>query len=138
MKTILTLVLIFSATMVLQAQNTIEVSISGFTNDKGKAMIGLYNSKNDFLENEYKYATPAILNKQSKVSFTGIPDGVYAISVFHDEDDDNEFDMFMGFIPREDYGNSNNVPPRFGPPEWSDAKFEVRGGEIKTIEIKIL
>ncbi|WP_034258938.1 DUF2141 domain-containing protein [Aequorivita capsosiphonis] len=138
MKTIFTLILLFSTTLVLQAQNTIEVSISGFDNNIGKAIIGLYNTESDFLEKEYKSATSEIIKKHSTALFTDIPDGIYAVSVFHDEDNDNEFDMLFGFIPMEDYGNSNNVPPRFGPPKWDDAKFEIKGGEIKNINIKMM
>ncbi len=101
-------------------------------------MIGLYNSKADFLEREYKSFSMEIPDKQIKASFKDIPDGTYAVSVYHDEDNDNEFDMLMGFIPLEDYGNSNNIPPRYGPPAWEDAKFEVKNGEIVHINIKMM
>lgn len=138
MKALLTLILVIFTTFILTAQNTIEVSMTGFENNKGKAMIGLYNTKSDFLEKEYKSELSEIQNKKSKATFTDIPDGIYAVSVFHDEDDDNEFDILFGFIPMEDYGNSNNVPPRYGPPQWEDAKFEIKGGETKKIEIKMM
>ncbi|CAM3379024.1 DUF2141 domain-containing protein [Aequorivita lipolytica] len=138
MKTLLILFSLIIGCISTQAQNTIEVSISNFENNEGKAMIGLYNLEVDFLKKEFKSFAKEITGKQVKVSFENIPDGTYAVSVFHDEDNDNEFDMFLGFIPSEDYGNSNNVSPRFGPPEWNDAKFEVKGGEIKKIKIEIM
>lgn len=138
MKTILTIIIIFSTPFVLQAQNTVEVYISGFENNMGKAMIGLYNSENDFLKKEFKSALSEILNENATTMFTNLPDGKYAVSVFHDEDNDNEFDMLLGFIPQEDYGNSNNIPPRFGPPKWEDAKFEIKGGEVRKINIELM
>lgn len=137
MKTILLFLPLFLTAMVLNSQNTIEVYISGFENNTGKALIGLYNTENNFLKKEYKSASAEILKKHSKTSFTNVPDGIYAVSAFHDENNDNEFDMLFGFIPMEDYGNSNNVPARYGPPKWEDAKFEIKGGKTIKLEIKL-
>jgi len=138
MKTILLLFTLLTSVINLPAQNTIVVTISNFDNNEGKAIIGLYSSKKDFLQKDYKSFFKEIIDKSVQVSFNDIPDGTYAVSVFHDEDSDDEFDMLFGFIPMEDYGNSNNVPPRFGPPKWEDAKFEIKEGEVKKINIKLM
>jgi uncharacterized protein (DUF2141 family) len=71
------------------------------------------------------------------VIFTNVPDGDYAVSCFHDEDDNGKLNMFMGMMPTEDYGTSNNAPANFGPPKWIDAKFEIKDGETKTFEINL-
>lgn len=138
MKPFLTILLILCLTFVSQAQNTIAVSVTGFKNNTGKAMVGLYNTKTDFLKKPYKSFPSKIINGKVQVSFEEIPDGTYAISVYHDENDNDEFDRVFGMIPKEDYGNSNNVPPRFGPPKWEDALFEIKDDKITQIEIKIL
>lgn|SRR5690554_4011402 len=132
MKSLLTLSLLLLSSFIFQAQNTIDVSITGFKNDTGKAMIGLYNEDTYFLKKVYKSFAVKIKNGKVEVAFADIPDGIYAISVYHDENDNDQFDRLFGMIPKEDYGNSNNVPPRFGPPKWEDTKFEVgRGGSIQ-------
>ena len=78
-----------------------------------------------------------IENEMATVTFTNVPDGDYAVSCFHDEDDNGKLNMFMGMMPTEDYGTSNNAPANFGPPKWIDAKFEVKDGETKTFEINL-
>jgi len=78
----------------------------------------------------YKGTYGTIEKGVSKVSFNDIPDGIYAISCFHDEDNDGKLDTFLG-IPTEDTGASNNAPARMGPPEWEEAKFEIKGKPIK-------
>ena len=138
MKSLLTITFIFLATFVLQSQNAIDVSITGFKNEKGKAMVGLYNGKADFLKNVFKSFSANIVDGKVQVAFKDIPDGTYAISVYHDENDNNEFDRLFGMIPKEDYGNSNNVIPRFGPPKWEDAIFEVKDDSITQIDIEMM
>lgn len=57
--------------------------------------------------------------------------GEYSIAVYQDKNEDGELNRnFMG-IPREPWGMSNNAPARFGPPKWSDMRFEVRDTEVE-------
>jgi len=137
MQTVLLYVSLLLTGLVLQAQNTVEVSINNLSNNTGNVKVGLYNSKADFLEKVYKGEIATISDLKSKTTFTDIPDGIYAVSFFHDEDNDGEFDMFMGMIPTEDYGCSNNAKGRFGPPKWEDAKFELKNGQLKEINISL-
>lgn len=111
------------------AQNQVEVIISNFENEKGNALVGLYNSEENFLKNAWKSQSAVIKNGKVTVIFEDVPDGIYAVSAFHDEDNDQKLDMFLGFYPMEDYATSNNAPAKFGPPKWEDAKFELSNGE---------
>lgn len=110
----------------------IELEIHNISNEKGQMLIGLYDSEGSWLKNEANGMFGEIVDGMSKVSFTNISDGTYAISVFHDEDDDGKLDMFLG-IPTEDTGSSNDAPANFGPPKWEDAKFVVIKGTVKHI-----
>ena len=125
---ILILFIFLNGIFILNAQNTIEVEVTNFNSNKGKAFIGLYNAENAFLENEYKGGKVDIKNKKAFLIFKDIPDGTYAVSVFHDEDGNGKLTTgFLG-IPKERYGASNNAKGVFGPPKWDNAKFEVRNG----------
>jgi|TARA_R100000479_G_scaffold33554_2_gene13919 uncharacterized protein (DUF2141 family) len=137
MQTIITTLVLIFTSLILQAQNTITVTMTGFDNDKGTAMVGLYNSEENFLESGLMYSKSKIENETATVTFTNVPDGDYAVSCFHDEDDNGKLNMFMGLMPTEDYGTSNNAPANFGPPKWKDAKFEIKDGETKTFEINL-
>ena len=141
MKTIAQIILFaFFSISMTKAQNEkgqdVIVTISNFDNDKGKAFIALYNSEANFLGNAYKSAIVDIKNKTCTVTFKDVQQGVYAISLFHDENGNNKMDSnFLG-IPKEDYGCSNNARGFMGPPKWADAKFEIKNEIIhQTIKL---
>lgn len=121
----------------LQAQNTIDVSITNIKNDEGTLKVGLYNSEKTFLATTFISRNSAIKNNTVSVTFENIPDGIYAISTFHDEDNNGKLNMMMGMIPSEDYACSNGAKGFFGPPKWKDASFEIKNNETKTISIKM-
>ena len=80
-------------------------------------------------------AKSSITNNQCVVTFENIPSGIYAVSIFHDENDNGKMDTnFMG-IPKEDYGCSNDASGFMGPPKWSDAKFELKDNTSITIKL---
>lgn len=127
---ILILILFLQGSFILPAQNSIEVEITNFASDNGVAQIGLFNTETSFLEKVYKGKEVKIKDRKAVTILTEIPDGTYAISVFHDKNEDGKLNTFLG-IPTENYGASNNAPSKFGPPKWKDAKFEVRNGDVK-------
>ncbi len=115
---------------------TIEMKITNIDNEEGQMLIGLYDSEGNWLNKTFKGIFGEIKNGSCTAEFNNIPDGTYAISVFHDENNNGELDTnFMG-VPKEDTGASNNAPANFGPPDWEDAKFEVKRETVKqTIEL---
>ncbi len=137
MQTVLFYIMLLLTGMVLRAQNTVEVSLRDFSNDNGHVRVGLYNDAGLFLDKSFKTERTEISDREAKVRFTDLPDGVYAISCYHDEDDNGELNMFMGVIPSEPYGTSNNARGFFGPPKWEDAKFELKGGELRKLDINM-
>lgn len=54
--------------------------------------------------------------------------GLYALAVYHDENDNHHFDRTMLGLPAEDYGFSNDAPTLFGPPSFKAARFTVAAG----------
>ncbi|MAO07418.1 MAG: hypothetical protein CL596_01755 [Alteromonas sp.] len=130
------LVLLFTGVL-LQAQNSVEVTMTHFSNNEGTAKVGLYNEEGTFLSKEYLSLDSAIKNQKATVTFADVPDGTYAISCFHDEDNNGQLNLRFGMIPSEDYGCSNNARGFFGPPKWKDAQFSVANGEVKKITIKL-
>ena len=137
MQTIINYFVLLLTGFALHAQNTVEVTMTNFGSDEGTVKVGLYDNQGTWLEKEFKGLDAKIVGKKASVTFTDVPNGTFAVSCFHDEDDDGEFDMFMGMIPREDYGCSNGATGMFGPPKWSDAKFELKGTETKKVSIKL-
>lgn len=121
----------------LNAQETtgqdITVKIHNLESNDGKVYVALYNSEASFLDKGFKATFSKIENKSCEVTFTNVPQGIYAISMFHDENDNNKLDSnFLG-IPKEDYGCSNNARGFMGPPNWKDAKFELKNESLTQI-----
>lgn len=63
-------------------------------------------------------------NGTATATFTNVAPGIYAILVLHDKNENNQMDFAENGMPLEPYGVSNNNMS-FGPPQFSNAKFEV-------------
>ena len=137
MKTILSYFTLFLTGVLLQAQNTINVEMSGFESNNGKASIGLFNEEETFLREANWKRFSEINNYKATATFTDIPDGIYAVSVYHDENDNERLDLIMGMIPKEDTGTSNNPKVTMGPPKWEESIFEAKGGQVVNLKIII-
>ena len=116
----------------------IEVVINNFRSNKGSVYVILFNKPDGFpdVNKGFKTLSKKIINKGAGVEFDNLPQGEYAISVFHDENDNKVLDRnFLG-IPKEGVGASNNAKGHFGPPKYRDAKFYLKS-DFKTISINI-
>jgi len=137
MSTLIKIFILVLFSQVLNAQDVtgqdITVKINNLNSNDGKVYVALYDSESTFLDKGFKATFSEISHKKCEVTFKNIPEGVYAISMFHDENDNNKMDSnFLG-IPKEDYGCSNNARGFMGPPKWKDAKFEVKQKAITQI-----
>ena len=66
-----------------------------------------------------------------------IPEGEYAIAVFHDENTNGKLDTnFLG-IPKEQYGFSNHAKGQMKPPKFEDAKFKLTNEQNKFVTINM-
>jgi len=118
---------------------TLTVIVSNFRNDHGNATVILFNSEETFPrypEKAVKIAHTPINNKKSVTVFDNLPAGTYAISAYHDENNNKKMDTNFFGVPKEGVGASNNARGHFGPPKYKDAKFNFNGNS-QTITISI-
>ncbi|MBD0400135.1 DUF2141 domain-containing protein [Flammeovirga sp. EKP202] len=141
MKTLLLLsTLFFSFYLnIMEDKNTVEVTITEVTSDKGKLMIGLYNKENTFPKYEEVYQGQIISAQKGKVNctFSNLPKGEYAIAVWHDENNNQSLDTNWVGIPKEKYGFSNNPDSRFGAPSFKKATFDFNQDKTISLTIKL-
>ena len=118
---------------------SIQVNVTGASSSKGSVVIGLYNSAEGFSESDksFKGGTVAASTTSVTYTFKNIPDGIYGIAVWHDEDDNKELNTNFIGIPKEKYGFSNNASGSFGPPDFSETTFQVTNGKMTSVEIKM-
>lgn len=123
-KVILVLVILIGS--FVQAQNvSLEVKMTGFKNNIGVVKVGLYDAEANSLKVVYKSIKSDIKDNTATVTFTDIPKGTYAVSVYHDENKNDVMDRDSFGIPSEDYGTSNGATGFMGPPKFEDAKFNL-------------
>ena len=121
------------------AQGKIVVTVTNLVNDKGICKTCIFTNASSFAGNgpALKCKDVAIKNKTSSLVFDAVPQGFYAIAVFHDENNNNKMDKnFLG-IPKEGYGASKNKLPFASAPTFNDNKFEVQANSTINIGIRL-
>ncbi len=132
---ITTLALFICVISYAQTKHTITVKFIGMKSDKGDLYVALYNNATDFLKKPIQSKIEAVKNLKANTTFT-VPKGVYAISVFHDENENKKMDTRFFGMPKEPVGISNDAKGFMGPPKYKDAKFKVTTNLTITINIK--
>jgi uncharacterized protein (DUF2141 family) len=125
-----------------QSTSTLAIRITGFRNAHGKINIALYRDAVGFPSDRASAVAAQRLeiNPQTMSAtavFKDLPQGVYAVSVFHDENLTGKMEFDALGIPRNGYGFSNNPETSYGPPTPDQARFTVNQAET-TIEIKLI
>jgi uncharacterized protein (DUF2141 family) len=95
--------------------------------EKSMARIAVYNSGETYFDSEQMFMSAEFEVKDSVGShtFEDVPEGTYAITIYHDEDNDGEMDRKWYGPPKEGYAFSNNYHSAFKPASFEDAAFEV-------------
>lgn len=117
--------------------NTLTIHITNIENVEGTLEVAIFNSDERFLEEGQALKTISVKVKANAqtVVFKNLPSGNYAVSMYHDENSDGDFNRnFMG-IPKEPYGFSNNFHPKFSAPKFEDCQFYLDADH--TIEIAL-
>jgi uncharacterized protein (DUF2141 family) len=85
------------------------VTISGVKNSNGSVAAALFNSEADFRKTPF--SAFRIEASGGPVSFTiqNLPPGKYAMTAYHDENDNGKLDTDLVGAPSEGYGVSNDA-----------------------------
>ena len=103
---------------------TIAVTVNNVTNNNGKVIFSLH-TEDTFMNSQSIQSTESIIEDgKAQATFKNVESGTYAIMVLHDENDNKRMDYELNGMPKENYGMSNN-PVSYGPPQFTDAKFEL-------------
>ncbi len=125
---LLTLSVVAFAEVEVDDYTYLTVNVTGFDKIEGSVRIAFYMSDDGFasdLEKAVYDAAEPVTSETVTFTFDFLPAGVYAFSVYHDEDNDGELDMRFYGPPSEKVGASNNATGRMGPPSFEDASFDL-------------
>jgi|APTNR8051073442_1049403.scaffolds.fasta_scaffold00001_276 uncharacterized protein (DUF2141 family) len=135
-KLYISVTLMISLSATLFAQGKVEVTVKNIQELKGTIRMAVYSGEGNFMEKELTSKNVKVTGKEVIVVFENVKPGEYAISTYHDVDDNKELNTgFMG-IPKEPYGFSNDARGTFGPPTYEKAKFKVAGDTKTSIKVE--
>ncbi|WP_057935936.1 DUF2141 domain-containing protein [Algoriphagus resistens] len=140
----LALLSLFLLLTIAQAQSnlgTIELAISETSTDDGVIQVLVFDQKKGWpesLDDAWKMLTLPIENGVARKTITNVPAGTYAITVFHDHDQDGEIRKNKVGYPVDDFGFSNNPSLLFGVPSFSRCSKKVSTGSTTHFEIDLL
>lgn len=118
-------------------EHRLTVSVTGLKPLKGDLYISLHNRPEYFqFPDSALMKTKIVVNEETEtVFFNHVPEGRYAIAIYHDENLNGLMDANEMGIPREGYGFS--MKSKFlGRPKFEQAAFEATRND--TIEIKMI
>lgn len=114
----------------------LEVRISNVAHERGNVRVTLYAGPEGFRHEERSLRVieqPAAAGPVT-VRFNDLATGSYAVIAYHDENGDGTLNRFLGMVPTEGYGLSNN-PKLMGPPRFDDAALQLEADA--SIEVRL-
>ena len=132
--------ILFSFIEPKEAVYSLTVTVNNLRNQNGLVQFALYNKNGSIPDENYsnycKMLKGEIVNNSSKITFTNIPKGKYAVNVLHDENRSGKIEK--GFIlPIEGIGFSNFETIGFANrPNFLKASFDVN--ENKYVNVKMI
>ncbi len=116
---------------------TVRVTVVGAQATKGIVRGAIFDNADEFPDGRKVGTSSAAVGEggKAKLRFENLKAGAYAISLYHDANENNEFDKSGIGLPEEQYGFSNDAEIGFGPPSFEDAKFNVKSD--RSIEITL-
>ncbi len=123
---------------VFSQQTNLVVVIKNIKEAKGTIAVALFDNEADFTSKMRQGKTTVAKTDEIQVTFENIVPGIYAISVMHDANENDELDSNAFGIPKEGFGFSNDAMGMFGPPSFEKAKFNFTGENKVYITLKYM
>jgi uncharacterized protein (DUF2141 family) len=114
------------------------VTVTGVRNSDGSVGVAIFNNETNF-PTAPPFSIFRIKAYAAPVTFTvhNLPPGKYAVTSYHDENDNGKIDRDPTGLPTEGYGVSNDAREILGPPQFSKASFDLSNqGKAITVIIK--
>ncbi len=140
LQSFLAIVLLPSFSIQKQETCSLTIDVNELRNSNGTVLFALYNREDAFPDEHYKKyfkkLTGKIVNGASSVTFKNLPEGKYAVSILHDEDNDGKIKKGI-ILPKEGIGFSNYKSIGFSNrPSFTKASFSVLND--KKIKVNII
>jgi len=105
---------------------TLQFSVDNVRDAQGTLWVGIYHSDDDFLDREKARLVSVKVNREGR-AVVKIPDMVqgqeYALGIFHDVNDNGEFDTNFFGLPTEPWAFSGTLRSRLRVPRFKEVSF---------------
>jgi len=124
-------------------ETSLTVEVEGLRSAKGQLVYSVFAGSDGFPDKGEKALTSGSCaltdNKTARFVVPKLAPGVYAVTLFHDENSNGKLDTKTFGIPKEGFGFSNNPKIRMGPPRFKDTAFAITGaGPERILFIKVI
>lgn len=120
--------------------SSVLIRVHGVRSTKGTLVAVLYgDNPAEFLKKGGRLARERVPAQVGSVAMClGAPrPGVYAVAVYHDENDNRQFDRSWIGLPSEGFGVSNNPRPVLRAPTHRESAFEVgTAGTVVNVDLQ--
>jgi uncharacterized protein (DUF2141 family) len=108
-----------------QGQYQLELKVTGVTSSEGNIAAALYTDSDSFLEFDkvFKSEAQKAYKGTTVMFFSGLPEGEYAVAIFHDSNGNGKLDTNWLGIPKEKVAFSKAKMKTFGPPNFGECAF---------------
>lgn len=107
----------------------LQIIVDNIASNAGNIRLALYNDPKTFRKEGESLKRLSVPAQPGSVTFRfgALPAGNYAAIAYHDDDANGRLNRFLGMIPTEGYGLSNN-PVVTGPPRLHRCRFRAGTG----------
>ncbi len=98
------------------------------TFESGSVNIGIFDTDSAFQSKQEPFVkASASVSDTSKIkAIIELPSGIYAIAVYHDENEDNQLNKKKMGIPEEGVGFSGTIKSKIRQPKFEEASFQLK------------
>lgn len=120
-----------------EGEITLTVNVTNIKDLSGYVRVCLVQESSEYLSSQCNLGKSVeASSKEVQLVFNNLPKGQYAITLFHDVDNNNKLNTNGMFgMPSEPYGFSNNPGTWFGPPKYEKCVFEL--SKDRSVKIKL-
>ncbi len=122
----------------VNANAVMHVIINGVKQNVGSVRVAVYDKAETFLEPKkyiYTKSIVADMNSPMQLDFS-LPFGDYAVTAYHDLNDDHHLDQNYLGVPTEPYALSNNVNVKWRRPTFEETKITFNQTE-QTVSLQL-
>ncbi len=126
-----------------ESGNTLTVIIKNIRNKEGRLQVDLYKNQEEFEARSSDEKRRAYVYKSSVSNgriihvYKNVPDGVYGIALFDDENKNGKID-YGWIMPKEGFGFGDYYHTKWSSPNFNDFKFSLKEDKTLVIVVRYL